>query len=988
MEGSVPDRSIAVMAYNQDKGATAMRRFSLWLGVGLLIVGTAVGGWRLDRLRRLDAALASARVEVELGRHGAALALLEPWMGEADGRPEIAHLAGVCHRALEHPEAAAAAWERVAPGTPWRGPAILGRARVLIDSLGRFAAAEDLLEEALRGPVDQANEARGMLIPLLRWQNRAADVRRLVEREWRRSTVKPADLVLLWRLDEEPMPVDQVRGRLDEAARLAPEDDRVMLGRARFLLATGETDQAGKLLDRCAKLRPDDPAVLEARIDWAMAAKRPRALGEALRKLSADRLSLERLAMIQAWTAAREGDADAERQALETRLEAAPGDPTALDRLAVLAAAAGRDELSTEYRQRKAAIDQARRRYLVLLQFELSSANYEELAQLAETLGRWPEAWGWWSLAARENRGDARLTAAVEQARSRMNPTPVSPALVAAAVDRLAALAGPPAEPTAAAGAGVFAFRDDAEAVGLAFTFDSGRSPQFQLPETMSGGAGLIDYDGDGWLDVYAIQGGPVVPPEDARNGDRLFRNRGDGTFEDVTRASGLADMPGGYGHGVAVGDFDNDGHPDLFITRLGAYALYRNRGDGTFEDATERMGLAGAKGWPTSAAWADLDGDGDLDLYVCHYLDWDPRNPTICANNLKTSSTAYCDPRLFPAQRDRLYRNDGSQFIDMTDEAGIVDRDGRGLGVLAADLNDDGRVDLFVANDTTADYLFENRGGMRFEENALAAGLACNSTGGYQAGMGVAAGDLDGDGRIDLAVTNFYNESATFFRNLDRGLFADETRDVGLAVPTCYSLGFGIAFADFNADGRLDLAIANGHVNDSRPNVPYAMPAQLLAGVEKGRLVEVSQAAGPPWLVPRLGRGLCLGDLDNDGRLDLVVVSLDAPLAYFHNQGPAGRFLTLKLEGAESNRDAVGARATLIDADGRRTVRHRIGGGSYLSASDSRLHFGLGDDARPVDVEINWPSGRTTTLKQLETNRGYQVREDDRTLRNLPGFK
>jgi hypothetical protein len=472
--------------------------------------------------------------------------------------------------------------------------------------------------------------------------------------------------------------------------------------------------------------------------------------------------------------------------------------------------------------------------------------------------------------------------------------------------------------------------------------------------------------------------------PAGARNGDRLFRNLGDGRFEDATVASGLADMPGGYGHGVAVGDFDGDGRPDLFVTRLDAYALYRNTGRGTFEDATDRMGLGGRRGWPTSAAWADLDGDGDLDLYVCHYVEWDPDDPKPCSNS---SSSGYCDPRLFPGQQDRLFRNDLSRFVDVTHEAGIVDADGRGLGVLAADLDDDGLVDLFVANDTTANYLFHNLGGMRFEERGLSSGVACNASGGFQAGMGVATGDLDGDGRLDLAVTNFYNESTTFFLALGRGWFEDRSRAVGLAAPTRYSLGFGIAFADFDADGRLDLAIANGHVNDSRPKVAYAMPAQLFAGGEGGRLVEVTRAAGPPWQVPRVGRGLCVGDLDDDGRLDLLVVSLDGPLAYFHNEGPPRRSLTLALEGVASNRDAVGARAILVDADGRRRVAYRAGGGSYLSASDPRLHFGLGDDPRPVDVEITWPSGRKTSLSRLMAGRAYHVREGDapRVLRRLP---
>ncbi len=279
----------------------------------------------------------------------------------------------------------------------------------------------------------------------------------------------------------------------------------------------------------------------------------------------------------------------------------------------------------------------------------------------------------------------------------------------------------------------------------------------------MGGGVGLIDYDGDGWLDVYAVQGGrlPDEPePPASPQRDRLFRNRGDGTFEDVTAASGLSAMPGGYGHGVTVGDIDNDGHADLFVTRWRSYALYRNRGDGTFEDATGSWGLGGSRDWPTSSALADLDGDGDLDLYVCHYSTWNPQSPP-CAHATKPGAYSYCGPLSFAAMPDHVFRNEGGRFVDVSEQSGVraADREGRGLGVLAAHLDDDDRIDLFVANDRTANFLFRNRGDLRFEETGAESGVASNAEGNYLAGMGVACGDLDGDGLLDLAVTNFYGE-------------------------------------------------------------------------------------------------------------------------------------------------------------------------------------------------------------------------------------
>ncbi len=408
-----------------------------------------------------------------------------------------------------------------------------------------------------------------------------------------------------------------------------------------------------------------------------------------------------------------------------------------------------------------------------------------------------------------------------------------------------------------------------------------------------SGGVGLLDYDGDGFLDVYCVQGGhfppaaaagPQTRPASTSAGDRLFRNRGDGTFEDVTSRSGIAAMPRGYGHGVAVGDYDNDGRPDLFVTRWRSYALYRNRGDGTFADVTRTARLDGDRDWPTSAAFADLDNDGDLDLYVCHYGEWDPSNPLICKDP-SGANVVTCDPRSIRALPDHVFRNDAGRFVYVTAEAGIVDHDGRGFGVVAADLDDDGRVDLFVANDSTANALYRNKGGFRFEEVGHEAGVAANAGGGYQAGMGVACGDLDGDGRLDLAVTNFYGESTTLFRNLGGGLFADYTAAAGLAAPSRHRLGFGIAFLDANSDGWLDLITANGHISDQRPLFPYAMSPQLFLGGPEGRLEDVTAEAGPPFGHLSVGRGLAVGDLDNDGRTDALMVAQNEPMVDFRNR-------------------------------------------------------------------------------------------------------
>ena len=318
-----------------------------------------------------------------------------------------------------------------------------------------------------------------------------------------------------------------------------------------------------------------------------------------------------------------------------------------------------------------------------------------------------------------------------------------------------------------------------------------------------------------------------------------------------------------------------------------------------------------------------------------------------------------------------------------MTDAAGIIDREGRGLAVLAADLDDDGLVDLYVANDLTANLFYKNLGNFHFRELGAEAGLASNAEGGYLAGMGIACGDLDGDGRFDLAVTNFYGQMTTFYQNIGTDQFIDRTIEVGLGPPSRYLLGFGTTFFDANNDGRLDLATANGHVNDLRPHVPYAMPAQLFLGDQTGRLHDVTAQMGTPWTVPRLARGLAQCDLDNDGKVDLLLVSLGEPVAFFHNQGPAGHFFTLGLEGTRSNRDAIGARVTLVSG-GNRQVAQRFGGGSFLSSSDPRLHFGLDKATRVESVEVRWPSGRVDAFKDLAVDTAYHLREGERQLRPI----
>jgi hypothetical protein len=538
------------------------------------------------------------------------------------------------------------------------------------------------------------------------------------------------------------------------------------------------------------------------------------------------------------------------------------------------------------------------------------------------------------------------------------------------------------------------AFREIAVRAGLVFEHENGAAGRYHLPEIMGAGCALIDYDTDGDLDVLLVQGGPLDgASRAAAAGPRLFRNdlspRANAAqglrFTDVTGRAGLA--TGDYGMGVAVGDYDNDGDPDLYITNYGPNRLYRNKGDGTFVDVTKEAGEGlDDPRWSTSASFADYDGDGDLDLFVANYVDFTVAGAKVCSD--PTGIRDYCGPLQFRPVPDRLFRNNGDgTFSDVSETSGIMKADGPGLGVAAADFNGDGRIDFYVANDGMANQLWINRGNGTFTDEALLAGVALTADGGPEGSMGVAVGDPDNDGDLDIFVTNITRETHAFYRNLGSGRFEDARIAAGLGPATAPFTGFGTDWFDYDNDGWLDLFVANGSVTiiealRGEP-FPFRQQNQLFRNLADGRFHDVTRAAGPALEPLGVGRGVAFGDIDNDGDVDVLATNNGGPVRLLLNETSSRfRSLQFRLVGTTDNRQGIGARVGVRWSDGRALWRRAHTDGSYLSASDPRVHFGMAESAGPSSVVVEWPSGareswpitathEITTLKQGTGKRG-----------------
>ena len=519
-------------------------------------------------------------------------------------------------------------------------------------------------------------------------------------------------------------------------------------------------------------------------------------------------------------------------------------------------------------------------------------------------------------------------------------------------------------------------FTNITQSSGIHFVHNSGATGKRYLPETLGAGVAFIDYDNDGYQDILFANGEdwPGTPKRPSTL--KLYHNNHNGTFTDVTQRSGLAVSM--YGMGIAVGDFDNDGFDDIFISAVGQSRLFHNNGNGTFTDVTQKAGLAGVQEFSTSAAWIDYDRDGKLDLIVANYVQWSPKQDIYCSIDGKRKS--YCTPESYKGASIRVWHNlGGGKFEDATAKLGLLDATSKTLGIAILDYNSDGWPDFVLSNDTQPNKLYVNDKGQHFSEAAVTAGIAYSEEGLARAGMGIDAADYDHSGVPSILISNFSNQMLSLFHNEGHGLFVDAAPTSEIGRDSLLTLGFGCFFFDYDLDGWLDIFVANGHIEDQIENIQkrvrYAEPPHLFRNVGNGKFTEVTQQMGTDFARPRVGRGAAYADIDNDGDLDLVFTTNGGPAQLFRNESKSGHSLRVKLQGTKSNRDGIGAIVRVQSGGGNQWLMMRSGS-SYLSQSELVLTFGLGNSTKADRVEIEWPSGQRDTLNNIAADQIITVQE------------
>lgn len=792
---------------------------------------------------------------------------------------------------------------------------------------------------------------------------------------------------------------------LEGFRKYSPDDPAVQLANAwhvRNSRTDPDPEKALQILHRVVQRNPDFVPARFALVELAWQQKRHSLVIEHLSECFHQRDVPPEVWIVRGEIAAQSGDHRGAARCFWEALRVNPADRSAVYKLSQSAEKLNRESDAERLDQLSVTLQRLRTHRDFVLTSEHASLDplFQLVGQL-EAAGRLWEAWGWCRIAGGIDRQsqwpsekEAALQPALMNCGSRLvcseiandvnfsnEPLPDWKILKTLPEPSDLSLVKLPA----------MSFRDDADSTGIRFQyFNSPHTPGEgqHMYEFSGGGVGVLDFDGDGWPDVYYTQGCQWPVDENVRtHTDRLFRNARHDGFIDVTETSGLVETR--FTAGIAVGDFDSDGFDDIYVGNIGANRLCRNLGDGTFEDVTVPSG-AGDFRWTTSCVIADFNGDALPDIYSVNYLEGNDVFERICRHD--DGRPRMCMPFHFPASQNQMYLNLGDgQFQNITMEAGLTERDGKGLGVVAADLNGDGRMDVFVANDTVNNSLFVNVSTgiapLAFEEQGLTRGLAFNGEGKAEGSMGVAAGDADGDGRLDLFVTNFHQETNTLYSQNVPGRFTDRTQESGLAQPGLAMLGFGTQFIDVDLNGNLDLLVTNGHIDDlTYYGRPYHMPTQVFCNRGDGQFVEVPPAiAGEFFHRKSLGRGMATLDWNRDGRMDVAVSFLESPAALLTNtSSDCGRSLRLRLRGTESSRNAIGAVVELTTESGS-FVQQLTAGSGYQASNEQLLIFGLGNTEAANAVTIRWPSGRELKLRGLNADHEWLIRENDDIAWQLP---
>jgi len=861
---------------------------------------------------------------------------------------------------------------------------------------GKLREAEQLFRESLElDPTNVvANERLAFLLGVTgrRWES----LPYLLE-PIRQGHVSLEPLILLATVDSRSVELPQI---IDQSRQTNPDDWVPLIGTARVQVFSSELDAAEKLLREILEHAPEQVeahALLGTVLVQRDDAQAFQAWRESLPPAASAHPDIW---FAQGSWAAQHGELEGAARCYWEAVRLNPNHQKANYRLARALTILGRDADAQPFLQRAEKLEQLLQILTPLYQRRERSPEVGQMqaaAELSESLGRFWEAWAWYNLIVTADPAHELAKKAVDRLRpgTKENPPQTLPESNPANALDLSSWPLPSWTTTAARSTQASLvppeFLDVTAEAGIRFVYNTGDNPDepgVLLVQQNGGAVAVLDYDLDGWPDLYFSQGGPwPVQLDQTSERDRLFRNQGDGSFVDVTEQANLGDTL--YSQGAAVGDFDDDGWPDLLLANVGPNRLYHNNGDGTFADVTPESGITG-ESWSTSCLIADVNGDGWADIYVVNYLAGKEALETECFIGKEKRA---CSPANFPAEQDRLYLSQGDgRFQDVTQECGIEVPDGKGLGIVAADFHGAGQLSLYVSNDTTANFYFVNHAAQRgdrpqFQEQAVQAGLAFDRDGLAQASMGIAVGDGDDDGLLDLFVANYILEPNTYYKQLSPDLFQDTTQAMGLHAPSLSSLTFGAQFVDFELDGRLDLVTACGHVDDFRyKGEPYAMHPLAMANRGEGQFVTLDAASlGAFFEGEYLGRSLALLDVNRDGRQDFAMLCLGEPAALVVNRTePAGHYLQLRLRGSQCQRDAIGTIVQAVVGD-RTLVRQLTAGDGFQCSNERTVHFGVGNATQIDQLVIKWPSGTAQTFDKVPLDRDVLLVEGAAQLVDVP---